>query len=138
MKIPSGAKSQNTYLCHRIRTVRLNAKLTQASLAQQLGVTSSAVAQWEHPAGTRPSIEHLDEIARATRSAFEWLATGRGNNKRHFNQAREDETPAVTLSSFAQSVEEELLLERFRALSSIARDALNKFLNAVVSASRRR
>ena len=108
-------------LCNRLRLARQSAKLTQETLARRLDVTPSAVAQWERPRGTTPSIRHLDGIALATGVSIEWLATGRGNRKRGVEQL--DETPAATLSAFAHTVEEELLLERFRLLSPAAREA---------------
>jgi hypothetical protein len=40
--------------------------------------TSSAVAQWELPNGTRPTTDHLVVIAQRTGVLLEWLATGRG------------------------------------------------------------
>ncbi|GAA5074757.1 helix-turn-helix domain-containing protein [Lysobacter panacisoli] len=62
----------------RIRRARTQALLTQAELARRLGVQRSAVTQWERDAGTRPSVEHLSQIACETSVHFEWLATGRG------------------------------------------------------------
>ena len=50
----------------------------QTALAGRIGIQRSAVTQWEHPHGTKPSVEHLILIATETASGFEWLATGRG------------------------------------------------------------
>lgn len=63
----------------RIRTARLRAGLTQTSLAERLGVSRTAVVNWESGANrARPSGERLEEICRITDVAWEWLATGRG------------------------------------------------------------
>src|SRR5262252_1007889 len=100
----------------RIRRARRNAKLSQTALAERVGVTSSAVAQWEHPDGTCPALGRLQSIATATSVNFEWLATGRGQQHR---TAKIDgnETPALKLELFALDDAEETLLRRFRMLS---------------------
>jgi transcriptional regulator with XRE-family HTH domain len=65
-------------LPQRIRRARTNAGLSQTILATRIGIKRSAVTQWEHPHGTKPSVEHLIRIATETGTGFEWLATGRG------------------------------------------------------------
>jgi transcriptional regulator with XRE-family HTH domain len=127
---PRSAKTLPIQLCDRLRFARQSAKFTQETLAIRLGVTPSAVAQWERPRGTRPSIRHLDDIALATGVSMEWLATGRGSSRRSAGQL--DDTPAATLSAFAHTVEEELMLERFRLLSPSAQDALCNVLADIV------
>lgn len=62
----------------RIRLARRHAALSQAQLAQAVGVQRSAVSHWEAPQGKNPSVKHLREVALATGVQFEWLATGRG------------------------------------------------------------
>ncbi|EWS77102.1 helix-turn-helix transcriptional regulator [Xylella taiwanensis] len=52
--------------------------LTQEALAGELGVSRSAVAQWEMEQGTAPSVENLIRLARRSGLSFEYLATGRG------------------------------------------------------------
>jgi transcriptional regulator with XRE-family HTH domain len=131
----SNAKTIPTQLCDRLRFARQSAKFTQEILAFRLGVTPSAVAQWERPRGTRPSIRHLDGIAQATGVPIEWLATGRGNSKRSRN-GPSDDTPAAILSAFAHTVEEELMLDRFRLLSPAAQDALCNVLADLVPKQR--
>ncbi|KAB7771052.1 helix-turn-helix domain-containing protein [Xanthomonas maliensis] len=65
-------------LYERVRDARSLTKLTQESLAGELGVTRSAVAQWEMAEGTAPSVENLIGLAKRSGMAFEYLATGRG------------------------------------------------------------
>ena len=65
-------------LTQRIRTARRHGAISQASLAQQVGVHRSAVSHWESSKPKRPNIGHLLAIAVATGVQFEWLATGRG------------------------------------------------------------
>jgi transcriptional regulator with XRE-family HTH domain len=65
-------------LTERIRTARRHGGISQATLAQQVGVHRSAVSHWESTKPKRPNIGHLLAIAVATGVQFEWLATGRG------------------------------------------------------------
>jgi len=100
----------------RVRLARRMARLSQSKLAVALGVTASAVAQWENPEGTRPSIERLEIIAELAHVNFDWLATGRGRAKRF--KTAENTIAAVELSAFAQDLDEEVLLQEFRRLPS--------------------
>ena len=61
----------------RILSARMKASLTQAQLAQRLGIHRSAVAQWEL-GSTNPSLMHLTQIADIVGVRLDWLATGRG------------------------------------------------------------
>jgi transcriptional regulator with XRE-family HTH domain len=83
----------------RVRHARRAAGLSQSGLAERLGVVPSAVAQWESPQGTSPTVAHLAHIAQLTNVSFEWLATGRGAI--HLNG---DGTPAVETSVFAHDM----------------------------------
>jgi transcriptional regulator with XRE-family HTH domain len=65
-------------LHERVRAARKHLNATQESLAALTGVTRGAVAQWEMPNGTAPSVENLIKIATISGVGFEWLATGRG------------------------------------------------------------
>lgn len=103
----------------RVRHARRVAGLSQSRLAEQLGVGPSAVAQWEVPNGTSPTVAHLAHIAKLTQVAFEWLATGRGAI--HLNG---DGTPAVETSVFAHDMLEERLLVGFRMLSPKRKEAV--------------
>lgn len=62
----------------RIRMARRHAGLSQAALAQAIGVQRSAVSHWEAAQGKNPRVAHLRELANLTGVQFEWLATGRG------------------------------------------------------------
>ena len=63
---------------NRIRQARRHGNLSQQALAERVGVHRSAVAQWEQPGGSHPTMENLARIAISTGVSFEWLATGRG------------------------------------------------------------
>jgi transcriptional regulator with XRE-family HTH domain len=62
----------------RIRLARRHAGLSQAKLAEAIGVQRSAVSHWESPQGKNPSVDHMRAVAMIAGITFEWLATGRG------------------------------------------------------------
>jgi transcriptional regulator with XRE-family HTH domain len=127
------AVDERNRIADRIRRARRAARLSQAALAGRVGVTASAVAQWEHPEGTCPTVPRMQSIATATGVNFEWLATGRGPQQRGF-RPEAGETPAVKLDLFALDDAEETLLRRFRALSPRARQMLIGLLQELRSA----
>lgn len=99
-------------LPQRIRHARTSAGLSQASLAERIGIKRSAVTQWEHPRGTRPSVEHLIRIAIETGTGFEWLATGRGAS----GLDPLDATPALLVDDYAGDELESLALGHLRRM----------------------
>ena len=62
----------------RILRSRKEKKLSQQALADLIGVSRSALAQWETQMSS-PSLENLRKMAEILEVSFEWLATGRGN-----------------------------------------------------------
>lgn len=106
-------------LSTRIRTARLRAGLSQAELAEKLGVSRSAVANWERNAGgTHPGSKRLADIAINTGVAWEWLATGRG----HATPSA-DHILAVD-AEFVEDPIERRLLHAFRQGSDAFKQAL--------------
>ncbi|RYF04299.1 MAG: XRE family transcriptional regulator [Oxalobacteraceae bacterium] len=101
-------------LPQRIRRARTHAGLSQNALAACIGIKRSAVTQWEHPHGTRPSVEHLISIATETGTGFEWLATGRGPSKLD----PLDTTPALLVNDYAGDEFETEALAHLRRMSS--------------------
>lgn len=96
---------------------------SETYLAAKAEVTASAVAQWEHPARTRPALHHLLRIAEVTGVGLEWLLTGKGR-RNQYRLAPPSERPAVSLDTYAQDAYEETLLSRFRTLSARRKDLL--------------
>lgn len=94
-------------LHERIREARQQLKASQETLAAQVGVTRGAVAQWEMPTGTAPSVENLIKIASLSGVAFEWLATGRGP-KIHGQPAAASEARAAYVVAPADPLDEAL------------------------------
>src|SRR6185312_14813838 len=115
-----------TRLDDRIRSARVRAGLSKAELARRVGVSPSAVAQWEQPGGGGPSARHLATIAQCTGIAFEWLATGRGPVR----VSEGDGPPAIEPASIAVTLFEERLLDVARKLPSHRHEALIEFLIA--------
>ena len=123
MKAMNSAYVPGARLCDRMRLSRVSSKLSQASLSRTLGVTASAVAQWESARGTTPGIDRLRKIASITGVSFEWLATGEGSAFERRSRAA-PESPAIDLDCYAQDLAEELLLSHYRSMKRKARDAL--------------
>ncbi len=97
----------------RIRQARTGARLSQARLASEVGVRRSAVAQWEAPGGTSPSVAHLSQLASITTVCFEWLATGRGPMRVSATEAAET---AALIGDFARDEIENQALDLLRRL----------------------
>ena len=115
-----------SYLYERIREARSLTRLTQEALAGELGVSRSAIAQWEMAEGTAPSVENLIRLAQRSGLHFEYLATGRGD--RSFGPAKAvlNELPP---SYQHLSEQQRQLLARFDALTPRQRDALLDLLD---------
>ena len=97
----------------RIRVARHAAKFTQEALADRLGVTRGAVANWECVDEAMPASRRLEKIALVTGVAYEWLATGRGGMLLD-NDSDGCAVPAVDALFVEDPVERRLLLA-FRA-----------------------
>jgi len=109
---------------NRMRHARRLAGLTQAELASRLGVGPSAVAQWELPNGTAPTVSHLAEVAVLCNVSFEWLATGRGAP----TGASDTEVAAIDASQIALDPLEDRLLLAFRRTPARKREAIVRWL----------
>jgi transcriptional regulator with XRE-family HTH domain len=116
---------------NRIRQARRQAKLSQQGLATRVGVHRSAVAQWEQPEGSHPTVENLARVAITTAVNFEWLATGRGRMKFSSDLIQGEETPAVLLEYSAQSETEVRALAAMRKLGFRALVAIVDMMEAL-------
>lgn len=103
----------------RIRLARRQAGLSQAQLAQKVGVRRSAVSHWESVEGKNPSVNHLRAIATVTQVQFEWLATGRGAMQVSVEQALDSVAAADAM--VIEDGAEMRLIRAFRALPASAR-----------------
>lgn len=105
----------------RIRKARLAAGISQANLADLMGITRSACSQWESDHGTAPRRDRLERLAKLLGVSYVWLATGEGGA----SGSRVREPAAGYLS-----VEQEELLRLFKALPPKRRAALLVFLRS--------
>jgi len=115
----------------RIRLARRHAGLSQAKLAEAIGVQRSAVSHWESPQGKNPSVDHLRTVATVTGVAFEWLATGRGKM-----QLSEDAVLDSVSAADAILVEDSLelrLVTAFRDASPRTRIAMVEILEELTA-----
>lgn len=120
----AGTQEHMSSISSRIRRARRIARLSQADLSDRVGVQRSAVAQWEHDHGTRPTVENLARVAEATEVSFEWLATGRGPIR---SDSIVDTGMALRLEDFAQDELEERLLAAVRRLPYTRRISFLEF-----------
>lgn len=103
----------------RIRMARRKMGISQEALAQLVGVSRSAVANWESTrTNTYPSTERLQRLARETGVSYEWLGTGRGSPT-----LQDTDIPAVD-AELVEDPLERVLLEGFRASSEPLRQGL--------------
>lgn len=106
-------------LSTRIRNTRLRAGLSQAELAERLGVSRTAVCNWESSKGrTQPSGERLAQIATLAGVSWDWLATGRGH------ATLSPENVPTAYAEFVEDPDERRLLEGFRASHEKVRMAM--------------
>lgn len=112
-------------LNERIRDARKHIGLSQEELATELGISRSAVAQWEMNNGTAPSVENLIALALRTGLCFEYLSTGRGE----IIQGEPITAESESRSPYRALSEEQLrLLEYFDTLAARQRHALLELL----------
>ena len=114
-------------LSMRIRKARRHAELTQQALADRMGVTRGAVANWESAVAV-PAARRLARIANVTGVSYEWLATGRGAMLPELG-FEDPKTPAID-ADFVDDPVERQLLDTFRMASMRARKAALDTLKA--------
>jgi len=114
-----------TTLADRIRSARRQAQYTRQNVARGVGVAVSAVGQWEHPAGTTPSPEHMIALAGFLDVSLDWLVFGRiaGGGAAHA-------PAAVELTLFAQDDFEEHMLVLCRSADAELRSVVLAMLAA--------
>lgn len=115
-------------LKERIRSARKHINLSQEELALELGISRSAVAQWEMNGGTTPSVENLIALARRSGFCFEYLSTGRGERIQGEPIAAIAEEPSPYQTLTDQQLR---LLKSFDALTTKQRSGLLELLDPV-------
>ena len=118
-------------LSMRVRKARHQAGLSQQVLAERMGVTRGAVANWESAVAV-PAARRLARIANVTGVSYEWLATGRGAMLPELG-FEDPKTPAID-ADFVDDPVERQLLDTFRMASMRARKAA---LDTLMASARR-
>ena len=108
-------------MTQRIRLSRRHGGLSQATLADLVGVHRSAVSHWESNKPKKPNMGHLLAIAVACGVQFEWLATGRGSMLLSDQQQDTGTDTRMVLVEDEQEVE---LLRAYRETSPQSRMVL--------------
>ena len=114
-------------LSMRVRKARHQAGLSQQVLAERMGVTRGAVANWESAVAV-PAARRLARIANVTGVSYEWLATGREAMLPELG-FEDPKTPAID-ADFVDDPVERQLLDTFRMASMRARKAALDTLKA--------
>ena len=88
-------------LAERIKQARQSKNLSQKQLASNIGVSGSAISQYESNSyfHSEPSIKKLIAISKALDVSIEWLATGRGAKNIQYFLKNEKSPPPDTLLS---------------------------------------
>jgi transcriptional regulator with XRE-family HTH domain len=94
--------------------------MSQARLAVSLGVSRSAIANWEDSGPGGPGYASMARLAKVANVCLEWLATGRGEMDR---EPRSNDVP-VARAILVETPDEVRMLSSYRAISSRARVAL--------------
>lgn len=63
----------------RLRRARIARRLSQAEVAQAIGVARSSIATWETGRGN-PEFVHLEPLARSLGASLNWLILGEGRH----------------------------------------------------------
>lgn len=122
-------------LAARIRRARRIAGLSQQALADALGVTRSAVSNWESDSGVRPATNRLAVLAQALHVGFEWIATGRGEMR---VCAEPRDRPDVDHGAVVDCPHELQLLQAYRRAPARVKALLQEMANLHAPASSRR
>jgi len=121
------------YIGVRIREARQAAGISQARLAELMGVTRSACSQWEsRDAGTAPRLQRLADISRCLGVSYAWLATGQLDSRGPGNE-HENAQPSRNASL---SWQQRRLLLLYEHLPADAQASLLQLLNSVVREGR--
>ncbi len=120
-------------LTNRIRQARRLARLSQSELSSYVHVARSAVAQWERRDGVTPTVRHLIDIAIATNTGIEWLATGRGPMQAHYPNLIAETTPVDNGHHQVLNTLEQRCLAAMRGLPVREAQAVIEMMEVIVA-----
>ena len=116
-----------TSLGDRLRTARRRSGLSVRALGRRLGVSGSAVAQWEARQGSQPAASRLAQIAEVLGVSVDWLLRGTTNEA-------SDPWSTVVSTEFAHSDCEAQLLRTFRLAAPTTRESVLEMLTTCAGA----
>lgn len=103
-------------LRERVRWTRRRTCLAQTHLAEKIGVTRGAVANWE-TGRAEPRRKHMARLAILAHVDYDWLTTGRGEA----NQSDDKNNLTLAHLEFATESDERELLSVYKACSFVNR-----------------
>lgn len=113
-------------LTNRIRAAREKAGLSQTDVAKALGISASAVNQWEHGFSKNIKLQHFFALARLLGQDPQWLATGKTHTQGRQVSAM---TPAPDYPS--PTGDEKALLHYVRQMPNALRKVVLRFLRGL-------
>ena len=123
----------------RVKFRRRQLKMTQKDVAEYVGVSASAVTQWENDA-TVPSSESLLKLASVLQSSPDWLLKGQGeiDAPSRINAGRTKSVPLISwvqAGAWTDVITEKLTASNTEWIETTARVSDNSFALKVKGAS---
>ena len=112
----------------RVRLARRKAGLTQATMAQQMGISRGAVANWESSGQIRPSTENLQKFAALTGTTLDWVLSGRGPML-----MEEQAAPASTIASPSGTIRDSAELNVLTVFRAVPTERRAHFMEAMTA-----
>jgi transcriptional regulator with XRE-family HTH domain len=121
-------------LGNRILQARRFAGLSQTELSLYVHVARSAVAQWEKRKNAiTPTVKHLIDIAIATDTSLEWLATGRAQMQIHRPNLLTEIDKPLNKDHQVQNTMEQRSLDALRALPTREVQAIVEMIESLAA-----
>jgi len=106
-------------IAQRIIIARKLKSISQAQLAEKMGVSRGSCSQWENGV-TTPSVENLSRLALVLEVNFEWIATGRGE--------RDYQEPASIKDGKGSYIQNQQILTLFQLLPNDLQNCMHDLL----------
>jgi len=118
-------------ISERIKVCRKKAELTQEQLSSKVGVTKSAISQWESGDATKTSGIYLAAAASALNVDLNWLITGKVN---YTDACRTDDPTQMQVRErpqelYTETEDERIILEKYRAMTFNQRMHMQDIIN---------
>jgi transcriptional regulator with XRE-family HTH domain len=115
----------------RIALSRKEKNISQAKLAELIGVTRGSCGHWEQGSSV-PSVENLIRLSITLEVGFEWLTTGRGINKiADDNPVTTNELLEYKIKKNYLPTDQQELLARYKQLDSKGRSLIMQLISRI-------